>query len=95
MTYVGVIRTLIDKYQKFMTCRLVYNIYIRKKFFFTYFKVYCYLRSSLYHIRPVEPTQIACKTRNLPLAYGRFYFRIFRLFYFNIIYINIIIYLLK
>lgn len=25
--YVGVIRTLIGKYQKFMTCRLVYNIF--------------------------------------------------------------------
>ena len=37
--YVGVIRTLIGKYQKFMTCRLVYNIlmffYFKVAFFFT------------------------------------------------------------
>lgn len=29
--YVGVIRTLNNKYQKFMTCRLVYNIFFLSK----------------------------------------------------------------
>lgn len=38
--YVGVIRTLIGKYQKFMTCRLVYNIFF---FFLIIFIIYLLL----------------------------------------------------